>query len=178
MAAKQWGVLLDLDQTLVLTDAIEPLRRRRAWFKVYNSFDQTALPPGTPRFLSKVGELAKLGVVTTSQRTYAERLLAYHRLQLSVLVAFHDVTQRKPHPEPILKGAARLELEPEQCIHIGDQLGDIEAAIRAGARAVALSWDGALDKESVRRQSVAFCSGWDEVLENIVAIMRGPGTPA
>ena len=137
MVAKKWGVLLDLDQTLVLTDAIEPLRRRRVWSKVYRSFDQTAVPPGTAKFLSKVGELAKLGVVTTSQRTYAERLLAYHRLQLPVIVAFHDVTQRKPHPEPILKAAARLELDPAQCIHVGDQLSDIEAGIRAGARAIA-----------------------------------------
>src|ERR1700682_6224470 len=178
MVAKKWAVLLDLDQTLVLTDAIEPLRRRRAWFKVYNSFDQTAVPPGTARFLSKVGELAKLGVVTTSQRTYAERLLAYHRLQLPVLVAFHDVTQRKPHPEPILKAAARLELDPAQCIHIGDQISDIDAALRAGASAIALSWDGALDKGSVRGKGAAFCSGWDEVLENIAAIMRGRRTPA
>jgi HAD superfamily hydrolase (TIGR01549 family) len=178
MVAKKWGVLLDLDQTLVLTDAIEPLRRRRLWFKVYNSFDQTAVPPGTARFLSKAGELAKLGVVTTSQRTYAESLLAYHRLQLPVLVAFHDVTQRKPHPEPILKAAARLDLDPAQCIHVGDQLSDIEATIRAGASAIALSWDGALDESSVRRQGAAFCSDWDEVLENISAILRGRGMPA
>lgn len=73
MASKKWGVLLDLDQTLVITDAIEPLRRQRAWFKVYNSFDQTVLPPGTTDFLFKVEELATVGVVTTSQRTYAER---------------------------------------------------------------------------------------------------------
>jgi hypothetical protein len=85
MVARKWGVLLDLDQTLVLTGAMELLRRRRAWSRVYKSFDQTTLPPGTVRFLSKVGELAKLGVVTTSPRTYAERLLAYHGLKLPVL---------------------------------------------------------------------------------------------
>jgi HAD superfamily hydrolase (TIGR01549 family) len=178
MVAKKWGVLLDLDQTVVLTDAVEPLRRKRAWSKVYKSFDQTALPPGTPKFLSRVGEVARLGVVTTSPRTYAERLLAYHGLRLPVLVAFHDVTQRKPHPEPILKAAARLELNPAQCIHVGDQLSDIEAAIKAGASAIALSWDGALNKSSVRGQGAAFCADWDEVLENISAILRGRGTPA
>jgi hypothetical protein len=46
------------------------------------------------------------------------------------------------------------------------------------ARAVALAWDGALDKERVRGQIAAFCSGWDEVLENIAAIMRERATPA
>ncbi len=171
MAAKKWGVLLDLDQTLVLTDAIEPLRRRRVWSKVYRSFDQTAVPPGTAKFLSKVGELAKLGVVTTSQRTYAERLLAYHHLQLPVLVAFHDVTQRKPHPEPILKAAARLELDPAQCIHVGDQLSDIEAAQRAGALAVWLSWDAAIDRASIDRKA-AICRDWNDVYNFIAETVR------
>lgn len=178
MAAKKWGVLLDLDQTLVLTDAVEPLRRRRAWPKVYNSFDKTVLPPGTARFLSKASELASLGVVTTSPRTYAERLLSYHRLQLRVLVAYHDVAQRKPYPEPILKAADKLDLEPSKCIHVGDQLADIEAAIRAGAIAVALSWDGALDRDSVRGKATALCSNWAEVYETIAAVVRGQGVPA
>ncbi len=166
MAAREWGVLLDLDQTLVLTDAIEPLRRRRAWFKVYNSFEKTALPPGTVRFLSKANELAKLGVVTTSPRPYAERLLAYHRILLPVLVAYHDVVHRKPHPEPIIKAAAKLGLGPSKCIHVGDQIGDIEAAQRAGAMAVALSWDGAIDQASVGK-TTSFCTDWDEVYDFI-----------
>lgn len=61
MASKKWGVLLDLDQTLVITDAIEPLRRQRAWFKVYNSFDQTVLPPGTTDFLFQSGRACNGG---------------------------------------------------------------------------------------------------------------------
>ena len=178
MAAKTWGVLLDLDQTLVLTDAIEPLRRQRAWSKVYRSFEKTVLPPGTAKFLSKAEELAKLGVVTTSPRTYAQRLLSYHGLQLPVLVAYHDVGRRKPHPEPILKAAARLGVEPASCIHIGDQLGDIEAATSAGAIAIALSWDGALDKAQVRGKAAAFCSSWDDVYNVVADIVRGGGTPA
>lgn len=171
MVTKKWGVLLDLDQTLVLTDAIEPLRRRRAWLKVYNSFDQTTVPPGTARFLSKAGELAKLGVVTTSQRTYAERLLAYHRLPLPVLVAYHDVAQRKPNPEPILKAAARLNLDPAQCIHVGDQPSDIVAAQRAGALAVWLSWDAAIDQASVNRKT-AICRDWNDVYDFIAETVR------
>lgn len=177
MATKQWGVLLDLDQTLVLTDAIEPLRRQRAWSQVYKSFHKTALPPGTSRFISKAGELARLGVVTTSQRKYAERLLSYHGLGLPVLVAYHDVVQRKPHPEPILKAAARLGIDPAHCIHIGDQLSDIDAAVRAGAIAIALSWDGVLDKSCVNEKVAALCSDWNEVHDVIAAIVSGRRKP-
>ena len=175
MVAKKWGVLLDLDQTLVLTDAIEPLRRRRAWPRVYKSFDQTVLPPGTARFLSKTEGLAELGVVTTAPRTYAERLLLYHRINVPVLVAYYDVTQRKPHPEPILKAAALLGLHPSRCIHIGDQLSDVDAALGAGAKAIVLAWDGALDKSSVKGQAASFCSSWEEaygIVATIVGVSR------
>jgi len=56
-------------------------------------------------------------------------------MSLALLVA-SAAAQRKPHPEPILKAAARLELLPAKCIHVGDQAGDIEAkgdCDRAGA---------------------------------------------
>jgi HAD superfamily hydrolase (TIGR01549 family) len=171
MLLKRWGVLLDLDQTLILTDAIEPLRRRRAWSKVYESFAETTLPPGTHEFLAKVGALAELGVVTTSPKSYAVRLLSYHRLRLPVLVAYHDVAHRKPDPEPILKAAVKLGVEPGRCIHVGDQLADIEAALSAGAAAVALSWDGALDKVTVEGKATAYCTDWDEVYEVIATIV-------
>jgi hypothetical protein len=65
------GVLLDLDQTLVLTQALETLRRKRIWPQVYAAFDRTLLPPGTLAFLSQAGKLAKLGVVTSAPRPYA-----------------------------------------------------------------------------------------------------------
>jgi HAD superfamily hydrolase (TIGR01549 family) len=175
MPSKKWGILLDLDQTLVLTDAIEPLRRARAWSKVYNSFGETTLPLGTAKFIAKISHLAKLGVVTTSPRTYAERLLRYHRLELPVLVAYYDVTQHKPHPEPILKAAERLELQPTQCIHIGDQAGDIEAAVRADAIGIALSWDGGLEKEQLSYKTRGFCSNWDEVYEVVRDILGERG---
>ncbi|MCI0724768.1 MAG: HAD-IA family hydrolase [Acidobacteria bacterium] len=173
MAARGWGVLLDLDQTLVLTSAIEHLRRQRAWSKVYRSFDKTSLPPGTARFVTRMGNLAKIGVVTTSPRPYAERLLAHHRIEIPVLVSYYDVRHRKPHPEPILKAARALGLNPTQCIHVGDQVSDIEAALRAQAIAVALSWDGALDKDSVQGKVAAFCQDWDRVYNVIAELVRG-----
>jgi HAD superfamily hydrolase (TIGR01549 family) len=175
MLTKKWGVLLDLDQTLVLTDAIEPLRRARAWPKVYNSFGKTTLPAGTAEFIAEVSQLAKLGIVTTSPRSYAERLLAYHRLHLPVLVAYHDVAHRKPDPEPILKAAALLDLQPAKCIHVGDQAGDIEAAIRAGAIGVALSWDRSLNRGNLNRRIAGFCANWDEVYRVVADVLASNG---
>jgi HAD superfamily hydrolase (TIGR01549 family) len=171
MLSKRWGVLLDLDQTLILTAAIEPLRRRRAWSEVYRSFGKTALPPGTPEFIAEMQRLATLGVVTTSPRSYAERLLSHHGLDIPVLVAYHDVSRRKPDPEPILKAAAKLGLEPARCIHVGDQPGDLTAAIRAGAIAIGLTWDGTLDTNTCEGPVEGCCSSWNEVYDLIVTLL-------
>src|SRR5260370_38160709 len=109
MPVQSWGVLLDLDETLVRTTAIEPLRARRAWSEVMRSLSLTTLPPGTRQFLADAAQSGKLGVVTTSPRMYADGLLAHHSLsQIPILFAYHDVRQRKPHPEPSLKTAAAL----------------------------------------------------------------------
>jgi beta-phosphoglucomutase-like phosphatase (HAD superfamily) len=92
--------MLDLDDTLVISGAIEEFRRNRQWSKCYGEFSRTLLPEGTHAFLRKLREIATCGVVTTAPRPYAERLIAFHKLNLEVLVAYHDVNAHKPYPEP------------------------------------------------------------------------------
>lgn len=41
-----WGILLDLDGTLVLSSDPEPLRRSRKWALVYENFHRTRLHRG------------------------------------------------------------------------------------------------------------------------------------
>ena len=50
-----------------------------------------------------------------------------------------EVTQRKPHPEIYLAAAARLGVEPENCLVVEDAVNGVEAARRAGCRCVALT---------------------------------------
>lgn len=149
------AVLLDLDNTLVLTDAIEALRRRRAWPEVYRRLALTELPAGTDIFLREAATLASLGVVTTSPRPYAERLLEHHGLSIPVLVAYHDTRRHKPDPEPLLAAAARLGVPVERCLHVGDTESDDLAAARAGMPSLRVSWKA--------RASTAV-DGWTPVL--------------
>src|SRR5581483_7378584 len=44
-----------------------------------------------------------------------------------VLISAEDVVQGKPHPEPYLKGAARLGFRPDECLVIEDARAGIEA---------------------------------------------------
>jgi HAD superfamily hydrolase (TIGR01549 family) len=116
VTALKSAVLFDLDETLVLTSAIEPLRRLRRWSKVYASFGQTTLPPGTVDFVARLRGLKNvgLGVVTKSPRPYAEKLLKFHEIEIPVLVAYHDVGRHKPHPEGLLRAAKSLSVPPSQ----------------------------------------------------------------
>jgi FMN phosphatase YigB (HAD superfamily) len=97
---RSWGILLDLDQTLVLTSRIAHLRDARRWSEAGRSLGETSLPSGTRKFLREGLRMGPLGVVTSSPRSYAERLLEHHAIEVPVLVAYHDVARRKPHPEP------------------------------------------------------------------------------
>ena len=159
MANPSIGVMLDLDDTLVLSDAIEEFRRNRQWSKCYSEFSRTYLPEGTHSFLHKLREFATCGVVTTAPRPYAERLIAFHSLNLDVLVAYHDVKAHKPFPEPLLLGAEKLGIPTERCIHIGDSESDVVAAVRAGAMSISVCWTGNNSHEAFHY--------WSDVLRQI-----------
>lgn len=166
-----YAILFDLDQTLVLTSPLEPLRKERNWAKVYQSFGLTQLPPGTMVFIKKAITLGELGVVTNSPRPYAEKLLKYHKLDIPVVVAYHDVTLRKPYPECIQKASKTMNIPIENCIYVGDMLEDIQAAKGAGVIPVAITWDGLLDTDAVKKMGYKIHKDWNEVFLTISGII-------
>jgi HAD superfamily hydrolase (TIGR01549 family) len=157
MVERKWAILLDLDQTLILTSAIEHLRQQRAWQQAYASFSKTTLPPNTREFIQSASEIGQLGIVTNTPRPYAEKLLAHHRLAIPVVVAYHDTSLHKPHPQPLLKAAEKLRFSSNQCIYVGDAVQDILAAANAKAIPIALTWDGLLDRQEEIKLAKAFC---------------------
>ena len=54
------------------------------------------------------------------------------------MVTFSDVTHGKPHPEPFLLGAARLNLHPSQCWVIEDAHSGVTAGKSAGCKVAAV----------------------------------------
>ena len=163
-----WAVLLDLDETLVLTSSLETLRRGRKWNEVYAAFSRTTLPKGTAEFVERLSKKVQLGVVTKAPRSYAEKLLAHHDLKIPVLVAYHDVKNVKPHPEGLLLAAARLEVEPRRCIYVGDDGNDVQAAIAAQCVPLGICWGLPAD---IGLSSL--CTSWDEVYDQIIRVIKG-----
>lgn len=76
-------------------------------------------------------------VVTSGVRPLARaRLQAAGIAEPAVLVTADDVTRGKPDPEPYLRGAALLGLDPADCIVLEDAPAGIAAARAAGVGAV------------------------------------------
>lgn len=64
----------------------------------------------------------------------------------SVVISGDTTPHAKPHPAPLLEAAARLKVTPQECIYVGDDIRDIQAAKAAGMGAIAASY-GYLGKE-------------------------------
>ena len=142
-----WTILFDLDDTLVMTSEIEELREevrygKSRWSDVYNQFDSTFLYPDTLeliRVLKRGIEWREsiivsydIGVVTSSPREYAEKLLTYHNLDIPVLSAYNDTRNHKPAPDPIINAMEKLDAEPSKTIYVGDTEDDVQASLLAG----------------------------------------------
>jgi HAD superfamily hydrolase (TIGR01549 family) len=134
------GLIFDLDMTLVDTSCLESLRQQRQWQNVYSSIPDTVLYPGVRELISELTQKYVSGVVTSSPRSYAEKVLEYHSLSTEVLVAYHDTSYHKPHPAPFIMACQKLGIPPSQIVSIGDQENDYLAAQAAGLAHYHAGW--------------------------------------
>ena len=141
------GVIFDLDMTLVDTSKLKDMRSVGDWPRVYHSLSETRLYPGALAFVRALQKDCKCGVVTSSPRIYAERLIEHHNLRLTVLAAYHDTALHKPNSDPIALGIKKLGLTPDEVVSIGDEPGDIIASKAAGASSIGVTWGSATKAE-------------------------------
>jgi 2-phosphoglycolate phosphatase len=73
------------------------------------------------------------GIVTNKPRWLSEALLKALNLteRCAVLVCPEDVSKTKPDPEPMYLAAKRIQIQPENCIYVGDHPRDIDAGRHA-----------------------------------------------
>jgi mannitol-1-/sugar-/sorbitol-6-phosphatase len=79
-------------------------------------------------------------VVTSGTRELASARLKRAGVPLpKVMVAADDVAHGKPHPEPYLKGAEQLGVNPAECLVIEDAPAGIRSAHAGGMKVIALA---------------------------------------
>ncbi|MGW6283107.1 HAD family hydrolase [Kribbella sp. NPDC055071] len=79
------------------------------------------------------------GLVSASYRVMIDAVLSHLPPDpFDVVVAGDEVTLGKPNPEPYLTAAAKLGVDPAQCVVIEDSVTGTEAGTAAGAYVVAV----------------------------------------
>lgn len=96
------------------------------------------------QYESVLEELRKkyiLGIVTSRIRGGVFRLpqLAKFEEYFKTAVYYEDTVKHKPHPDPLLLAANRLNIKPGEAVYIGDMATDVEAAKAAGMKVIIYS---------------------------------------
>jgi len=95
--------------------------------------------PGAAEWLRRLGDAGwRQAIASSAPRLNIDVVLRVLGLahRFGALVAAEDVRHGKPAPDVFVTAAARLAVAPERCVVVEDAEAGIEAARRAGMRAV------------------------------------------
>jgi len=159
-------VLFDLDNTLVDSLHLKPLRDQRRWVDIYPRIDTVRPFDGVPEVWTQLRRRKlHLAVVTHSPRTYAKRTLAQVGLAPDIIVAYHDLDgRRKPLPYGYELGC---EGRLSRCgVAVGDEPSDLVAADAFGCGGVFAGWsrDPVLSPDDCERAGWIYASRPNELL--------------
>ncbi len=107
------------------------------WRKAYAA-ESPALLPGARTALRVLSRKYRLGLVTSGSRDRVRSQIRKFEFTgyFKACVYNEDAPKKKPHPAPLELALARLKVEPEECVYVGDTPEDIQMARRARVRAI------------------------------------------
>ena len=134
-------IIFDLDLTLVDTTIVEQARHDRNWQLAYSLIPKCKLYEGIEEVLAIIrNNNINTCIVSTSPRTYVEKVVDYFNLPIQHIVAYHDAKPIKPHPAPMLKALELMGCRADEAISFGDRVIDIQASNAANIESVACFW--------------------------------------
>ncbi len=103
----------------------------------------TRLFPGMDELLAALEARGlRWGIVTNKSTNLTRMIVKALKLEqrTSCVVCGDTTPHLKPNPASLLHAAKELALAPGDCVYLGDDLRDIQAARSAGMRSVAVEW--------------------------------------
>jgi HAD superfamily hydrolase (TIGR01509 family) len=95
--------------------------------------------PGARELLAEVAAAGvPYALVTSSEREFAEAVLAGTGFRFQVTVTGDDVARTKPDPEPYRLAAKLLDADPGACVALEDSPNGVASATEAGCHVVAV----------------------------------------
>ena len=117
-----------------------------ATYREYNLRHHDQMVTVYPGVVDAVREIKaaglQTGLVTSKNRNGALRGLRLVGLEavMDVLVCADEVTNPKPHPEPVEMAVSLLGADPATTVYVGDSLHDMHSGRAAGVRTAAALW--------------------------------------
>jgi pyrophosphatase PpaX len=143
--------LLECFEEIAPGRSLEMREVYRAYQKATHDADVTIVP-GTHEALERLrGAGFTLGVVTSKGITVATEGLNLFNLgpYFDTVITYEDTERHKPYPDPLLVASARLGIEPEHMVYVGDAVFDIQAGKAAGMLTVGVTWGAGKREELV-----------------------------
>jgi sugar-phosphatase len=101
--------------------------------------DGVAVMPGAAELVRAIPE-GRWCVVTSGTRHLARARLRLAGIPIPmILITADDVANGKPHPEPYLKAAELLGVDPKECLVIEDAPAGIQSAHAGGMKVIGLT---------------------------------------
>jgi pyrophosphatase PpaX len=127
-------------------DDVGKLEAMVATYREYNLAHHDQMVTVYPGVVTALGAIRaadrRTGLVTSKNRQGALRGLTLVRLEamMDVLVCADEVTNPKPHSEPVEKAVALLGADPGTTVYVGDSIHDMVSGRAAGVRTAAALW--------------------------------------
>lgn len=127
-------------------DDLGKLEAMVATYRDYNRAHHDRMVTVYPGVVAAIGAIRaagrRTGLVTSKNRQGALRGLTLVRLEsmMDVLVCADEVTNPKPHPEPVEKAVTLLGADPGTTVYVGDSIHDMVSGRAAGVRTAAALW--------------------------------------
>ena len=154
-------------------DDVGKLEAMVATYREYNLAHHDRMVTVYPGVVTALGAIRaagrRTGLVTSKNRQGALRGLTLVRLEamMDVLVCADEVTNPKPHPEPVEKAVALLGADPGTTVYVGDSIHDMVSGRAAGVRTAAALW-GPFGREHLELASPDY---WLETPADLVTLL-------
>jgi pyrophosphatase PpaX len=155
----------------------EVLEALIATYREYNLKHHDSMVTVYPGVLEAVREIKAAGIqtglVTSKNRQGALRGLQLVGLEalMDVLVCADEVTNPKPHPEPVEKAVALLGADPASTVYVGDSVHDMLSGRAAGVKTAAALW-GPFGRDHLESASPDY---WLETPQDLVKLVGETG---
>lgn len=106
------------------------LKRDDATNEVRYPIELLKIPEGAHEVIEALNKHYLLAIVTsrTKEGIYSIPSLAKMAKHIQTTISYQDTKNHKPHPEPLLLAAEKLNIRPEEAVYIGDAATDMMAA--------------------------------------------------